>query len=218
MGLFGKGGLGGFLSDSVETLGDFIPGIGDARSQDKANAENINQAQVNRSFQERMSSTAYQRAMADMTKAGLNPGLAYMQGGASAPSGATATVSAAPKTELVNKATSALMGVNSQRQQATALDQQNTMNESTINLNKATAAKTLADTEKSQVETRLKKKDIPRADLEGELSGKASRLIKDLMNSFSSSAKDAKNLFSPKGIKVLGPAPKAVEPKWLKKP
>lgn len=55
--------------------------------QDDANVANAVQAQANRDFQERMSSTAYTRATEDMKRAGLNPMLAYSQGGASTPTG-----------------------------------------------------------------------------------------------------------------------------------
>lgn len=60
-------------------------------------AMNYNSAEAlaNRQFQERMSSTAYQRAVEDMKKAGLNPILAFANGGASTPGGSAGTISGA---------------------------------------------------------------------------------------------------------------------------
>lgn len=56
---------------------------------------NAEQAQLQRDFEESMSSTAYQRSVADMKAAGINPILAASNGGAGTPVGAVATGEAA---------------------------------------------------------------------------------------------------------------------------
>lgn len=63
-------------------------------SQNAANDKNIELAREQMKFQKDMSNTAWQRGVADMKKAGVNPMLAFSQGGASSPSGSQGRVEA----------------------------------------------------------------------------------------------------------------------------
>lgn len=84
-----------------------IPAVASWLGQRGANKANKKMAREQMAFQERMSSTAYQRATADMKKAGINPMVAFQQGGAAAPGGASARM----ENELEPAVSSAKAGV-----------------------------------------------------------------------------------------------------------
>lgn len=71
-------------ADKTEAQKAYVSAV---QAQDHESRE----AQKTRDWQTEMSNTSYQRAVKDMTAAGINPALAYQQGGASTPSGATAS-------------------------------------------------------------------------------------------------------------------------------
>lgn len=77
------------------------------------NAFNAEQAQIQRDYEERLANTSYQRAVKDLRAAGLNPYLAYSQGGASTPSGyaaSSATGVASKSGSIYGSILSALVG------------------------------------------------------------------------------------------------------------
>lgn len=77
------------------TLGAITQGIYNHIENSAAMNFNSTEAMKNRDWQEYMSNTAYQRAVEDMKKAGLNPILAFQNGGASTPGGSAGTISGA---------------------------------------------------------------------------------------------------------------------------
>lgn len=122
--------------------------------QSDAQSFNAEQAQLNRDFQERMANTAYQRGMADMKAAGLNPILAYQKGPASSPTGAMASTTPAPVHDI------GLGNVSSTAMARERLTQElQNMKETNANIRADTALKeyqstnTVADTSRKIAET-----------------------------------------------------------------
>ena len=81
------------MHPAIPALGPaVVSGLANFFGQRSANQQNRAIMREQMAFQERMSNTAYQRAVKDMEAAGINPMLAFMKGGASTPGGAGATM------------------------------------------------------------------------------------------------------------------------------
>ena len=149
------GAVGGIAATDIG--GDILTGgaISNAKSVESTNAANFAESQRNRDFQERLSGSAYQRAVADMRAAGLNPALAYANGGASTPSGATATATAPRKGDIGAGLLNTAKTVASEGASLQQVGSQTELNKTQSTVNEVNAEKLGNDARSTEENTKL---------------------------------------------------------------
>lgn len=170
-------------------LGGLFQQDANQRATDNANNLNWQQANNNRAWQEWMSNTAYRRAMDDMKAAGLNPMLAFSQGGASSPSGSSYNAQAARYDNVLGNAVNSGVDAMSKKgqldlgkeglgiqagtlQNAQAQTQISKANsQADIALKAAQASQSLSSAKKAETESQILASKAKREKLEGDFYG-----------------------------------------------
>lgn len=141
-----------------------LSAVGGWLSQEKTDER----VQKQMDFQERMSSTAYQRAMADMKLAGLNPMLAYSQGGASSPAGSAPAASdiLTPAISTAQQAKRIDAEVDNMKKTNRLIDEQTETQKTTQAQQGAAAAASLASAKQMAAETAILSQELSGAQRE----------------------------------------------------
>lgn len=141
---------GPIIAAGIQAGGSLLGGMMGASGQAGTNAQqmamfqqqmdfNRQEAQTNRDWQSEMSNTAYQRSMADMRAAGLNPILAAGNGGASTPGGGQGNIGSPPTLgnpgSMMGAGLSSAAGAAGRAIELKAVQEQTKVSETTASLN-----------------------------------------------------------------------------------
>lgn len=178
------GGLGGLVGGPIGALiGAGIGGQGDANQQNQSNFA------TQMDYETEMSNTAYQRAVMDMQKAGINPMLAAQNGGASTPGVQQPTMG-----NVMGQAASTAIQAQQLSANVKKTNSDIGVNDSLRVLQGSQAMAAAANARKAEAEAQLAISKLPTEKLEGRISSGVNTLIDSigpLFNSAKGAAADA---------------------------
>lgn len=180
-----------------QAVGSFVGGERRNRHSRKEGrrqrAFNSAQAQLNRDFQERMSSTSHQREVADLKAAGLNPILSVNKG-ASSPGGSSASSTHARVEDSISPAISTAMQARRLKADLALIKQNTKTAEANETVLAVEQQKKVAEMDKTNAERRLLDAALPEASTAAELYTRGNSDILKLMEKFGITGNTATSL------------------------